>query len=535
MYIKALITLIMIAFVFPAQSTQFFATQFNKNGKSYQNQLAELDPETGSKLKEIKLADSLRAPMNKLALPESPYLFMYGLTDKKRAKLQIINKANLDDVKTVNLEPLNDRVMAAYQLYQFYQISADHKYLYLHTGKKKTQALTIIDVANGSVLHKIPISKHKNQVSVSQDGQYILVNDISRDELILINTTDFSQALTSKLGESRAYGTIHNDHLYLTKTKGKDRSKTHWVQAINLKTQIKTNFTERSSSPPVFTVSPETNQLFTLLMSDRDKVANVYQLNGIEATKLASVELRIKPKELSVDERFNRLIIFGKGKLATINLLNPSDNALTKLPFDTADHLFNRSGDLLYLREGSGSEVAVVDVNSGQLIERSGTGRKGVKFGQFMGTLALGAITAGATGYMSTVVIYSSTGMTLNEKQDKLYVINSKTNDVTLFNASDLTGRDAIATGGGTFLVHQGAGETAPLWVFSGKRINLINDAKFELQQEIEYEQMVGLDMINNHFIIKTTDQMVTYDMNTGQITKQWPLFEASMIWSEGP
>ena len=104
---------------------------------------------------------------------------------------------------------------------------------------------------------------------------------------------------------------------------------------------------------------------------------------------------------------------------------------------------------------------------------------------------------------------------------------------MTHFNAHDLSDRKAIATGGGTFLVYPGQAADAPLWVFSRKRINQINDERFELEQEIEYESLVGFDMVTNEFVIKTTDAVVTYDMNSGQVINQWNLSAVDAIWSE--
>ncbi len=533
MKLKLVITLITIVISTQINAAQFFSLQHEKNGKNYSNQLAHLNSEDGSILQTAELSKSYKYSMEKLALPESRYMFFYGLSDSKNARLQIADKADLTNIKTIHIDPIHSRLLAQYQLYKFYQLTADQKHLLIHTGKKKNQNLLVIDVELGEVVNKIQLSKFKNEVSFSSDQNYILINNTSRDELMLIDAIGFQTVMTSTLGDYRQYGTIHNDFLYLTKYSGKNPNTKHWIQALNLKSKEKTNFTAQSKHQPIFAASEQTGRLFSISTDDKGKQVILNEITGATISKTDTIDMKMTPQQMFVDDAFNRLLIQGKGRVATINLDDTREFALTKLPFDTVNYLYNKKGDLLYLKEGSGSEVAVVNVKSGELIERSGTGRGGVKFGQFMASVALAGVTGGATGYMYIMIKYSNTGFTLNRDEDKLYVINSKTNDVTHFNASNLTDRKAIATGGGTFLVHQSDFEKAPLWVFSNKRINQINDESFELTKEIEYEEIIGFDFVKDFFIIKTTETIQTFDMKTGNITNQWPMSDAQQIWSE--
>ena len=85
----------------------------------------------------------------------------------------------------------------------------------------------------------------------------------------------------------------------------------------------------------------------------------------------------------------------------------------------------------------------------------------------------------------------------------------------------------------GTFLVHQGDDTDAPLWVFSNKRITQISDQTFTTEKEIDYKNIIGFDFDKDYFIIKTTEHIITYDMKTGDISNQWPMFDTDIIWSE--
>jgi hypothetical protein len=525
--------LALVSMASSVHANQIFALKSDKDGRSYSNTLQELDAQSGEVIKQVKLTDSNRFSIDKLALPSHPKMVFYAPQGKKQATVQIVDRADINQIHTLNIDELNTRPLANYELYRFYHLTDDQRHLLMHTGHKKKQQVIVIDLHQGKIIKQLPVSKFKNTVSLSDDGEFLLINDISKDELTVVRMSDFSVALTSKLGEFRAYGIIHDDHLYLTKYSGKDRRKEYWIQTLNLTTGEKTDVTmDNSSHIPVFAVNPTDNALYTLLMTDRNRKAQWASVKANQVKPLAELELKMDPKHMSIDGSFQKAFVRGAKRVATIDLNDLAKHTVTKLPFDTTHHFYNSSGDLLYLKEGSGSEVAVIDVATGELIERSGTGRAGVKFGQFMASVALAGVGANF-GYMVYFGIYSNTGFSLNHDEDKLYVINSKTNDVTHFNARDLSDRKAIATGGGTFLVYPGQADGAPLWVFSNKRINQINDERFELEQEIEYDSLVGFDMVTNEFVIKTTDAVVTYDMNTGQVINQWNLSAVDAIWSE--
>ncbi len=533
---KLKMSLMLLAFICGSQThaSQFFSLKYEKKGRDYTNQLTELKQEDGAIIQQVTLSPTWKFSMERLKLPVNKHLILYGTIDNKKALLQIVDKTDISQIKNIEMAHIHNRLVAQNQFYTFYHLTEDHKHLLIHTGTKKNQKLLVIDVAAGTVLKEIPLSKFKNEVSLSSDKNYILINNTSKDELTVLRLADFNVALTSKLGEYRQYGTIHHDHLYLTKYSGTKQKKQYWIQAIDLKSKNKVNIEGKSKAQPVFASSETSNKLYSINTDEKGKRVFLSELKGTESSTLHAYDIKnLSPDDMYVIDDFDQILVKQRNRIATFDLGQSERHAVTKLPFDTASYFYNTSGNLLYLREGTGSEVAVVDVPTGELIERSGTGRPGVKFGQFMATVALAGVTGGATGYMYIGFKYSSTGMILNRTENKLYVINWKTNDVTQFNAGDLSGRKAIATGRGTFLIYQGDEKTAPVWVFSNKQITQINDQTFAMTQAIEYEDIVGFDEDQDYFIIKTEEQIQTYDMKTGQITNQWPMLDAQLIWSE--
>ncbi|MCX7553000.1 hypothetical protein OS175_03845 [Marinicella sp. S1101] len=532
MKLKHILLLSIFVITGTAEATRFFALNHEKDKKTYHNELVELDSQSGEVMTKIKLRSTNRFATEKLNLPLSDYMFFYGKEDKKTGQLEIVNKTDLDDIKSVKIDAINSYLVPNVGMQEFKHLTADNQFLILHTGYKKEQNITIIDVTSGSIAKQIPISKHRNTVELSSDGNYLLVNNISKDELTVISLDQFNVVMTSNLGKFRAYATINNDHLYLTKYTGKPPKKSYWIQALNLVTKEKTNFTAKGKTEPVFAVGEDSGQLMVVTTSEDGKQTFLSRVTGSQTEIIGTYEMKMRPEKMFINEEFNQALIKGKGQIATVQLQNPAVYSVTKLPFDSIMYGYNDSGKLLYLKEGTGSEVAVIDVESGELIERSGTGRPGVKFGQFMASVALAGVGLNY-GYGIYFARYSNTGFTLNHDQDKLYVINTKTNDVTHFNAHDLSDRKAIATGNLTFLVHHGNATDAPLWVFSTKHINQINDQNFTLEKEIEYEDIIGFDMEADYFIIKTTEDIQTYDMKTGDISNQWPLVDVDEVWTE--
>lgn len=531
MKLKLTVSLLLALFVNQVYAIHFFAHDYEKQGKLYTNIISMLDVETGNVTQSIDLGFSYKRAAYKLNIPENPYMFFYTAQSKVKATIHIVKKDSFSLSKKVQIDPLNSFLKGTL-FYEFYQLTDDHSQLIIHTGKKKNQHLVFINTESGEVINKIKLNRYKNKASLTDRQKYLLVEDLQKKEITVFSTKSHQPIQTFKLGKSKLFGEVFDDHLYLIKLYEKNNRKHYGIQAINLLTKQSKTLEYDSRELPVFQINSVKNQLLVAGTRFKGVKLMLHEVVGNELKQIGDTDFKFKPKNMKVDEAFNKLLIMGSGDVATIDLDSPDIYSVTDLPFDTVNSFYNSTGELLYLKEGSGSEVAVIDIKNGKLIERSGTGRKGVKFGQFMASVALAGVGANF-GYFVYFAKYSNTGFTLNHQEDKLYVINSKTNDVTHLNAHDLSDRKAIATGGGTFLVHQGKATDAPLWVFSNKHINQINDSTFELVKEIAYESIIGFDMEEDYFIIRSENYIEKYDMSTGLITKQWPKSDANLIWSE--
>ena len=158
-----------------------------------------------------------------------------------------------------------------------------------------------------------------------------------------------------------------------------------------------------------------------------------------------------------------------------------------------------------------------------KIINSSGVGRKSVKFGQFMATVALGAVSGYYTGYISVSYRFSDTAMLLSGNQERLYVVNSKTNDVTLFNARDLSGRKGVATGNGTFGVFQlkdndsVVDNNGNVFVLSPNSVSYFNPSSLDAVGKVEYKTFVSFDAEENLLFTKDEEENINiYQLNTG-------------------
>ncbi|WP_223788372.1 hypothetical protein [Marinicella meishanensis] len=536
----------------PAVAERYFALKYAQNKQTHHSTLLELNAESGAVMQEWVLGEADHRPVQKMALPAGDSMFFYAEVAKKQAQVVQVSVADRRVLPPVAIDPLNKRLQDNGLWYRFMHLSEDQTRLYLHTGHKKTQQLTVIDVVNNRISQQIPLNKHDHEVRLSADQQYLIITDLKKNHLSLYSLALGAVVFQQALGKRGHFGLIHQHHVYLTRFDGRHRdtrnsvadhmfgtnllndfSRTkYWVEVTDLTSQKQNTIALDSTYAPAYAVQPAADQVWVLSTTDKDKTAVLTQLHGTQATELKRYDVAISPEALHYDEAFNRLLVIGGHDLALINLNDLDQLTLIDRPFDVVDHVFSSDGQQLYLKEGVGSEVAVVAVDSGQILGRSGTGRPGVKVGHAMATVALAAAT-GSQGFGVYVAIYSNTGMILDASENHLYVINSKTHDVTRFQAKDLSDRQALPTGRGTFLVYQSEGEDRPVWVFSQQQVNQIDNATFKPDNTIEYEALVGLDWAQDSFTIQTKDHLQVMDLKTGAVRQQWPITPVDYLWSQ--
>lgn len=137
MRIKHLWAIAALLLATQSSANQFFSLKFDKDKRNFTNQLAELNVNDGSIKRHHTLSPSWRSELIRLVLPPSDHLFFYGMVDSEQARIQIVDKNDISQIKTIDLAHLHERLINNERIYQFYHLTADQQHLLVHVGKKK--------------------------------------------------------------------------------------------------------------------------------------------------------------------------------------------------------------------------------------------------------------------------------------------------------------------------------------------------------------------------------------------------------------
>jgi len=445
--------------------------------------------------------------------------YFYAYENKSKAHLNIYDKTDFSLIASHQIQPLYEELIINQDIYRLAELNKDKTRLFMHVGKKKTQSILILDVKTGAVVKQIPLGKYKAKVTTHNNGDTLLavVNTGKNRGLKVIDTQTGAVSFEKTYKYKDVDGFVYGDYVIYAYVSGEQLDKVYHYFIRNYKSDQLLDFRFKSSSQFTFTQTEDNTALYFAGKEVDSQLTTVFTFKQGQATQLPLNDLTITPKLLKLDNDESQLLVLGKSDLTVLSLKDNREPKLTDLPFDIGDIIFDNSGNRLYLKEGAGSEVALVDVASGKKVASSGTGRRGVKFGQFMASAALMGVGLNH-GYMIFSARFSRTGMILNHSQNRLFVINSKTNDVTLFNAHDLSGREAIATGRSTYFIYQMEDEQSPALVLSENKINWLNGKTGQLITQTEIEQLSGLHLDHGLLFSTGDEQTRVYSMKNGEL-----------------
>jgi len=501
-----------------------------KNGKTYQNSASIIDLEKNVEIGKIDLGQSYKRPGSFIQTKDTNNKYYYQHTNKTDAMLKVFDAKTFSLKYSAKIGQLDSVLLAEYQVKTFFDVSPDSSKLYIQTKKNKVRKIMVFDNNTGELLKELPLLKSKSYSFLSDNSDYIVTQYISKHILSIHDTNSLKKIKEVQLKSTTPapkiskYGEIFQDYLFISsKANYRNKKNTYKIKTLNLKTKEEKTSEYITNGKPIYVKDNSNNILYIAAKNIKNNRLILLEFLEGNLTRIDTNEIKLYPKDIIFNEDSEKLLIIGTKDNLLLDRKNPKDSILMDQPFDTANIIWKPSKKRLYLREGSGSEVAVFDTLSGKKISRSGTGRPGVKFGQFLASAAFTAVGYNY-GYIAYAYINSSTQMLLNVNGDKLYVINSKTNDVTQFDASNLTGRKAIATGGGTGLIYQNKEHPDSLIVISSKKFNIINDKDFTLKKQIKFDEFVGLDIESSLLFIKQNDKVKALSMIDGAYLPNLPL-----------
>ncbi|MGH9429394.1 MAG: YncE family protein [Terriglobia bacterium] len=167
------------------------------------------------------------------------------------------------------------------------------------------------------------------------------------------------------------------------------------------------------------------------------------------------------------------------------------------------------------------------------------TGRGSVKFGKFMGAMALsmamtslsyysGYYSAQATGspfFFYNVYVFRvpppNVNLAASPDGKTVYALNTQTNDVTVINVADGNADEKIAIGGGARRVQLAPGGRF-VCAFSPGQVTLIDVARKTkaLEQKVAYGKVHNIEMddSNRRILALTTNSILVWDSDSGKL-----------------
>jgi YVTN family beta-propeller protein len=248
------------------------------------------------------------------------------------------------------------------------------------------------------------------------------------------------------------------------------------VQVVSLATREHVTNLDAGRDPRGLVLDKEGNQVFVLAEGepgmDKNEVPGVLRvIRGAE--EVAKVPVGEEPLFLRVSPNRERLVVVSEKTLTHVDL--PSLSRLGKSVLKPAgislmtdgggkstvkELAITRDGKRGYALYAASSKLGVLDLESNQLVASITTGRGGVKFGKFLGAVALTAASyagassaaAGSGGgvffYQVHTVAPANTSLATTLDEKFVYVLNTNSNDVTVIDSGTKTVVTKIGVGG---------------------------------------------------------------------------------------
>jgi hypothetical protein len=498
--------------------------------KAYEFTIKQLDSEADFSVinsQKIGLSRSARHFFS----PSGQYLVVYLTNKKKVASEMVVYSTNdLNEVMRVKVDKFATVFMGQHLAPIF---NEDESVIALQVAKgKKQNFINAYNLNSGNLLYSIEFAKKGQLLGQSQSKNTFYIGGKSSTKghagLYVYNITDGDLLKTFK--EKKVFYNYRSDLAsdFFVKILSDQSTRQYAVFTLDPDTGKRLFKQKLGNTKPIFNkVNVDDNFFYMVNKSGSPKKISVSKFENNSLELLVSTDGELNPYHLTASHDGRKFIVASKSNMRLLDRDEPDNIFKMNAPFDVATGFFSDDDSLVYLREGTGSEVGIVDFTNRKLIGDSGTGRASVKFGQFMASVALAAATGGISGgsYISIAYYRSDTAMLLSRDQQKLYVVNAKTNDVTIFNAKDLSGKKGVATGKNTFGVFQLSEEYYPnledsnIIVFSPKSVSYFNSDSTEIINQVKFHEFLNLDFEENLFFAKSKDNTVQiYQMSTGKL-----------------
>lgn len=458
-------------------------------------------------------------------------------------------------------------------------------------GKKKTSEesgrVTIVDSQKNEVAATLSAGKLGVEAAVNGDLSRIFV--LSRGEppkkkgapytkpMITVFTIDQEKPLAEiELDRAKTIALSRDEKwLYIldpgSPSKKPNEHKNGVVHVVDVPAAKLVGNQEVGTMPRDILVDPKTDAVTVLAQASlKDKRGMIYRLQGSEKPQVieAGTDLRFTRRlgdQPGVFAFAHEDIRFVPDDGATTTALVPLNPRMKKEPAATA--LGGYPGEVLYLPDskravmtvrdafgGSTSRVAIVSLLDNKIEHIITTGRGSVKFGKFVGAMAL-SVAMTSLSYYAGYSMAQATGspyffyniysfslappnleLTASEDGKFVYALNTQTNDVTVIATEDGKVLDKIPVGGGCRKVGLAPGGRF-VYSHTGGQINLIDTQtnKKHIEHQVQEGKIRALHVIegDRRLVALTSKALLVWDAEKGSLAHTVAGFDEPYILVE--
>ncbi len=402
------------------------------------------------------------------------------------------------------------------------------QHVYVRTKeKRKKETLNCYHIASGKLIFSIAMPNY-NRIILNKEMPNLFF-------FIGLSQTEFStyEVYNSQTGErlqniekfkSKQLGRFyyryifHHDTLSVLRQQRKKGKDKYFLLFLNPNDGSIEKELELGTNIPIYTHIPNNDEFLYISYKKGAKIVT-QKLFKDHVEKVVEFNSLLRLKRIVADGKGKFLYASNK-KMQLIDANNFSIEPQINSPFDIRAGIFSQDSSRIFVLEGMGSEVGIIDFTSKTIVARTSTGRVSVKIAKIFATTTTLGLYA---GYFS-VFYYQGILMTLDRQGQFLYVGNEKTNDVTLLNTADFSNKNIIALGSDIFAVLRLNEKYYPhdkdgnIIAFSTNAINYLNNQNTKAVNKIEFKELIGLDSKENFVFVKgNKNNTKVYELSTGK------------------
>ena len=476
---------------------------------AYTHYLSTIEPATGMKGKEMRIGQSETRASLIFTNKESALIAVLLQHENKLDEVVILKKANLEEVNRIDVPKVK---WSDYQglLIPPVLIADDTKLIVISKGEEDQQ-INIYDINSKENIFKRNLGGYDYHISRSQDLNYITFESQSTHSRLFIAVDINNNKISTlvNLGQSEVQTHIYNNSLFFSSERSPKLNKYYALSKIDFNTNKRTNYKEKSFTHYVFTHDSKQDSLYIAGKNlKKKKDLFVLKFNRDNTYKSISYKKKVKPLKAVLNKNNSVLMIIGENKLAAINIKNDSLISYIRIPFDPLDGFMNADGSIGYVQENSGSEVANFDLINGKRIEQSNAGR--------IISQSVANLRKHLLGWLPNMLfdfLESNKNMLLDNNELNLFVINSTTNDLTIFDAKTLKKKFSKGTGFKTYFISQGPKSNSPILIIGENRISLVDSHLNNPLIRFNDAKIRGIDKENDILFYAIGNNLHIYDM----------------------